>query len=143
MVWGHFGAAVGLLSLASGELFTPKHEAGRCAIRGTCGSSGFFSPALPCPDNGLAKEPEDDMRTQLVEMCGSKWESGPVCCEKEQVQGTLLLNSAVTNFPSLMYCQRTSKKRRALSQNAQHARTTSTTSSAPSPVLLISLSSST
>ncbi|OWP04441.1 patched sphingolipid transporter (Ncr1) [Marssonina coronariae] len=78
-------AAAGLLTLASGELFTPKHEAGRCAIRGTCGSKGFFSPALPCPDNGLAKEPEDDVREQLVEICGARWKAGPVCCEKEQL----------------------------------------------------------
>ena len=81
MLW--FGLA--LISVTSGELFTPKHEAGRCAIRGSCGGGGFWSPALPCLDNGLAKEPEETLRTQLVEMCGPKWKTGPVCCEADQV----------------------------------------------------------
>jgi Niemann-Pick C1 protein len=74
-----------LLSLVSGEAYTPKHEAGRCSIRGSCGGGGFFSPALPCPDNGLAREPEEDVRKQLVEICGPKWNTGPVCCEADQV----------------------------------------------------------
>jgi Niemann-Pick C1 protein len=70
----------------SAETYTPKHEAGRCAIRGTCGKEGWLGPELPCPDNGLASEPEDDVRTKLVELCGSKWNSGPVCCEENQVR---------------------------------------------------------
>jgi len=82
----HLAAAVGLLSLASGELFTQKHEKGRCALRGTCGGGGFFSPALPCVDNGLAKDPEEDVRAQLLELCPEdKWKEGPLCCEKDQV----------------------------------------------------------
>ena len=64
---------------------TLKHEAGRCAIRGTCGKDSFFGPELPCPDNGLAGELEKDARTALVELCGPKWDSGPVCCEAAQV----------------------------------------------------------
>jgi Niemann-Pick C1 protein len=87
----HWGLAIAasLLGLASvnGEAYTPKHEAGRCAIRGSCGGGGFFSPALPCLDNGLAKEPEDDVRKKLVDLCGSKWKTGPVCCEADQVGG--------------------------------------------------------
>lgn len=63
-----------------------KHEAGRCSIRGSCGGSSFFSPALPCPDNGLAEEPEDETRKQLVEMCGPKWNTGPVCCKADQLE---------------------------------------------------------
>ncbi|PVH75505.1 patched sphingolipid transporter-like protein [Cadophora sp. DSE1049] len=82
----HLAVAVGLLSLASGELFTQKHEAGRCALRGTCGGGGFFSPALPCVDNGLAKDPEEDVRAQLLELCPEdKWKKGPICCEKDQL----------------------------------------------------------
>lgn len=81
----HFAATARLLSLVSSELYTPKHEAGRCAIRGNCGGGGFFAPPLPCPDNGLAEEPKDDVREQLVEMCGPKWSTGPVCCEGAQV----------------------------------------------------------
>jgi hypothetical protein len=76
---------VGLLSLASGELYTLKHEAGRCAIRGTCVDGGLFSQPLPCPDNGLAENPEDDVRKQLVDLCGPKWRTGPVCCDGSQV----------------------------------------------------------
>jgi Niemann-Pick C1 protein len=88
-------AIVSLLavSLVSGEAYTPKHKAGRCSIRGNCGKRGFFGSQLPCPDNGLAKEPEDDVRKQLVEICGPKWKSGPVCCEAEQVRYLMMTDS--------------------------------------------------
>ncbi|CZS92652.1 probable cholesterol homeostasis protein [Rhynchosporium agropyri] len=83
----HLVAAVGLLSLTSGELYTQKHEAGRCALRGTCGGGGFFSPALPCVDNDLARQPEEDVRQQLLELCPEeKWKTGPLCCEKDQLE---------------------------------------------------------
>jgi len=77
----------GLLTagFVSGEAFTPIHEAGRCAIRGGCGSKPWIGSQNPCPDNGRAEEPEDDVRKQLVELCGSKWNSGPVCCTGDQV----------------------------------------------------------
>lgn len=75
--------AFGLTRAVAAEPFTPKHEAGRCAIRGTCGS--IFSP-VPCVDNGLAEEPEEAVRKQLVDLCGPKWTSGPVCCAKDQVR---------------------------------------------------------
>lgn len=83
----HPAVALALLatSIVCGEPYTPKHEAGRCSIRGTCGKEGFFGPELPCPDNGLASEPEDDVRKHLVELCGPKWNTGPVCCEGKQV----------------------------------------------------------
>jgi Niemann-Pick C1 protein len=74
-----------LLGAIAAKPFTPIHEAGRCAIRGNCGKSSFFSPELPCPDNGLAEEPDDDVRKQLVGICGSKWAEGNVCCKAEQV----------------------------------------------------------
>ena len=75
-------------SLVLAELHTPKHEAGRCAIRGTCGKDGFFGPELPCPDNGLAEEPDGKVRKQLVELCGAKWSEGPVCCTGAQVRNS-------------------------------------------------------
>ena len=80
-------AAAGLVfaSLAQGEPYTPKHESGRCAIRGHCGSKSFFGKQLPCPDNGLAEEPDQKLRDQLVDLCGPKWSEGPVCCNLEQV----------------------------------------------------------
>ncbi|RDL36510.1 Multidrug efflux transporter AcrB transmembrane-containing protein [Venustampulla echinocandica] len=83
----HSAVVAGSLAatLVLGEAYTPKHEAGRCAIRGGCGKQGFFGPDLPCPDNGLAREPEDAVRKQLVEMCGPKWSTGPVCCEGDQL----------------------------------------------------------
>jgi Niemann-Pick C1 protein len=84
-------ALKGLLaaSLVSGEeAYTPKHEAGRCAIRGNCGKQSFFGSELPCPDNGLAKAPTKEVREQLIEICGAKWNTGPVCCEAEQVSFT-------------------------------------------------------
>ncbi|KAL4791047.1 patched family-domain-containing protein [Aspergillus venezuelensis] len=70
-------------ALAQGE--TKIHEIGRCAIRGHCGKQSFFGGELPCPDNGLAREPEAALREKLVNLCGAKWEEGPVCCESEQI----------------------------------------------------------
>ncbi|KAF7858866.1 hypothetical protein EAF04_008908 [Stromatinia cepivora] len=83
----HSFTLVGILTaaFAAGEAYTPKHEAGRCSIRGSCGKDSFFGPELPCPDNGLAKEPDHDARKQLVELCGPKWSTGPVCCEGNQI----------------------------------------------------------
>lgn len=83
----HAAALIGLVTatLATGEAYTPKHEEGRCSLRGNCGKSGFFGPELPCVDNGLSEEPEDDVRKRLVEICGPKWNTGPVCCAGEQV----------------------------------------------------------
>jgi Niemann-Pick C1 protein len=78
-------AALLAANFVSAEPYTPKHEAGRCSIRGTCGKEGWLGPELPCPDNGLASEPGDDVRKQLVELCGPKWNTGLVCCEGEQV----------------------------------------------------------
>jgi Niemann-Pick C1 protein len=84
---GHPATHIGLLaaSLVSGETLTPIHESGRCAIRGSCGGGGFFTPEKPCPDNGLARQPDDDVRKQLVDLCGPKWNTGPICCESGQV----------------------------------------------------------
>ena len=70
---------------ASDAPYTPRHEPGRCAIRGHCGSKSFFGSQLPCVDNGPAHEPDDELRRQLTELCGPKWAEGPVCCDAEQV----------------------------------------------------------
>ena len=75
---------------------TPKHEAGRCAMRGHC-SSGFFGGGTPCVDNGLAEEPAQDLRKQIIDVCGSEWGTGPVCCNDEQVQFPIM------TFPSSTY----------------------------------------
>lgn len=78
-------------SLAQGE--TKIHEEGRCAIRGHCGKQSFFGGELPCPDNGLAEEPEAAVRKKLVDLCGTKWEEGPVCCKEEQVSGGRIIGN--------------------------------------------------
>lgn len=69
--------------LAEGE--TKVHAEGRCAIRGHCGKQSLFGGELPCPDNGPAREPGAPVKRKLVDLCGSKWEEGPVCCLEEQV----------------------------------------------------------
>lgn len=69
--------------------WTPKHEAGRCAIRGQCGKKSFFGGQLPCPDNGLAQLPEEDTRAKLVAVCGEKWRIGSICCDEEQVRTSM------------------------------------------------------
>ncbi|KAJ9244546.1 hypothetical protein DTO271D3_3944 [Paecilomyces variotii] len=82
--FGILGLAA-LLPAALGQGVTKRHEPGRCAIRGHCGKKSFFGGELPCPDNGLAAEPEESVRTKLVGLCGDKWKEGPVCCKEEQV----------------------------------------------------------
>lgn len=65
--------------------WTNKHEPGRCALRGQCGKQGFFGGDLPCPDNGLAEDPSDDVREKLVSICGDDWREGKVCCREDQL----------------------------------------------------------
>ncbi|KAF6842989.1 Niemann-Pick type C-related protein 1 [Colletotrichum musicola] len=86
-LWKLLGAGGLLLAgLASAEPYTPKHEAGRCAMRGHCGSKSFFGKQLPCVDNGPAQDPDEKLRQQIVDLCGEKWNSGPVCCDADQVK---------------------------------------------------------
>lgn len=85
MVASAAGLLLAGLGHVSAELYTPKHEAGRCAIRGHCGKKSLFGKQLPCPDNGLAEDPDEKLRSQLVDLCGPKWSEGPVCCNLEQV----------------------------------------------------------
>ncbi|KAK4983204.1 niemann-Pick type C-related protein 1 [Elasticomyces elasticus] len=73
------------ISTFAADSWTSKHEEGRCAIRGHCGKQGFFGSELPCPDNGLAEEPDDALRKKLVGICGEKWSEGAVCCRNEQL----------------------------------------------------------
>lgn len=84
--------------LAEGE--TKIHEKGRCAIRGHCGKKSFFGGDLPCPDNGLAEQPDATVRRKLVALCGSKWEEGAVCCKEEQVGFYLLPHREVCVYVS-------------------------------------------
>ena len=79
-----------LNAFAKGVNLTEKHEAGRCAIRGQCGKQSFFGKELPCPDNGLAREPDEDTRKKLVDICGDAWSEGDVCCDGAQVMITFM-----------------------------------------------------
>jgi Niemann-Pick C1 protein len=83
-------AAVAFLSQVSSvvsDVPTPLHEAGRCALRGQCGHKGFSFFDLPCVDNGKAEAPSEDLRKQIVELCGPKWnETENVCCDEDQVK---------------------------------------------------------
>ena len=94
---------VALLSLnvfASEGNWTAKHETGRCAIRGQCGKQSFFGSELPCPDNGLAQDPDEDTRKKLVDICGDSWSDGAVCCDEDQV-GRLIVAYIRTNGADL------------------------------------------
>ncbi|ODA80792.1 hypothetical protein RJ55_03752 [Drechmeria coniospora] len=67
------GAAPLLLAgLAVADPYTAKHELGRCAFRGQCGKQSLFGKELPCVDNGLAHDPDADLRMELVDLCACK-----------------------------------------------------------------------
>lgn len=81
----YFLAILDTVVLANDENWTTKHEEGRCALRGQCGKQSFFGGQLPCPDNGLAQQPEKDTRAKLVAVCGEPWADGAICCDDDQV----------------------------------------------------------
>lgn len=83
--WLSIGALAAVGVAAESENTTGIHEAGRCAIRGHCGKQSLFGSQLPCPDNGLAEEPSDDLREQLISVCGEEWSDSKVCCREEQL----------------------------------------------------------
>jgi Niemann-Pick C1 protein len=96
-------ATVGVLTLLAGSALagpslTEKHEKGRCAIRGQCGKQVFYGSELPCPDNGLAKTPEAEVRKKLVDICGDRWKDSDVCCEENQVDALKANLDRATSF---------------------------------------------
>ncbi|KAI9826600.1 MAG: hypothetical protein M1832_006196 [Thelocarpon impressellum] len=61
---------------------------GVAAIAGeaiAAGVESFFGAQLPCPDNAVAEDPSAKTRKKLVEICGTRWAEGPICCEDEQI----------------------------------------------------------
>ncbi|KAM4063147.1 patched family protein [Hirsutella rhossiliensis] len=72
--------------VAGAQPFTPNHEPGRCAFRGHCGKKSLFGKELPCVDNGLAKDPDAELRKELVDLCGAEWSDRSVCCTMDQVK---------------------------------------------------------
>ncbi|KAI1380316.1 multidrug efflux transporter AcrB transmembrane domain-containing protein [Hypoxylon crocopeplum] len=79
------GALLLASSVVADELYTPKHEAGRCSMRGHCGKKSFFGKQLPCVDNGLATTPDPEFAQELQAVCGPKWADSKVCCSPEQL----------------------------------------------------------
>lgn len=66
---------------------TPGEVLGQCAMRGSCGSKGWFGQQLPCPYDGPPLEPEGKKaRNLLVSFCGPQYAQGPTCCTSEQVE---------------------------------------------------------
>ena len=84
-LFGIVSASVAIFDDDKTPNLTTIHEAGRCAIRGHC-KKPLFGGALPCPDNDVAEEPDDDLREQLVSLCGEQWKDRKVCCKPEQVE---------------------------------------------------------
>ncbi|KAI1662116.1 multidrug efflux transporter AcrB transmembrane domain-containing protein [Daldinia decipiens] len=80
------GALLLVSTAAAGELYTPKHEAGRCAIRGHCGKKSFFGKQVPCVDNELATTPDPEFSKEIESLCGPKWKDSKVCCNADQLQ---------------------------------------------------------
>lgn len=97
-------AAVGAASPPKDPAFV--REAGRCAMRGTCGRKGMFGGALPCPDNDLAKKVSPSTRAQagsqahdprraqsddaiylatLASVCGADFPT-TTCCDQSQLE---------------------------------------------------------
>ncbi|KAH9048952.1 multidrug efflux transporter AcrB transmembrane domain-containing protein [Lactarius hengduanensis] len=62
------------------------HTDGRCSMRGSCGSKGFFGKPLPCPYDGPAYEPDDKTRSLLASVCGEELADGPICCNSDQLE---------------------------------------------------------
>ena len=99
-------------SEAAGSFESPtkdaiKHEAGRCAMRGQCGSESFIYPQLPCPDNGPAEKPDKTTRQKLVDICGEEWSEGAVCCNEDQVDALVKnLDTAHQIISSCPACQK-------------------------------------
>ncbi|KIJ70333.1 hypothetical protein HYDPIDRAFT_77663 [Hydnomerulius pinastri MD-312] len=62
-------------------------DTGQCAMRGSCGTKGWFGQQLPCPYDGPAVEPENKRaRDLLVSVCGAEFAEGPTCCTSDQVE---------------------------------------------------------
>ena len=74
-----------LATTDSAPALTYKHEAGRCALRGQCGSQSLFGSQLPCPDNDLAEDPSPELIKSLTAVCGEEWADSKVCCKQEQL----------------------------------------------------------
>ncbi|KII95801.1 hypothetical protein PLICRDRAFT_96092 [Plicaturopsis crispa FD-325 SS-3] len=80
-------------------------DGGQCAMRGSCGSKGWFGKALPCPYDGPPVQPEDDKaRALLVSVCGAEYAEGPSCCTSDQLdtlrENLNLAESLISSCPA-------------------------------------------
>ncbi|KAF9428191.1 hypothetical protein BGZ94_003123 [Podila epigama] len=82
----------------------PIHKDGYCVMRQTCGSKSMFGKQLPCPDNGPAIEPDEELRSLLVSTCGPAYADSKACCSQDQVEtliaSTKMLSPMVSACPA-------------------------------------------
>uniref|UniRef100_A0A060TF82 ARAD1D13640p n=1 Tax=Blastobotrys adeninivorans TaxID=409370 RepID=A0A060TF82_BLAAD len=71
-----------IASVAYGSI----HKPGTCSMYGNCGKQSLFGSELPCPNQVEAVVPDDKTRDLLVEVCGTEWAEGSVCCDYDQVE---------------------------------------------------------
>ncbi|KAI5478579.1 vacuolar membrane protein [Pseudohyphozyma bogoriensis] len=80
-------ASLATLRVAASPAVDPAfvREAGRCALRGECGSKGALGGQIPCPDNGLAVKSDDPVfLATLSSLCGSDFPD-TTCCTQDQL----------------------------------------------------------
>lgn len=41
---------------------------------------------MPCPNNDLAVDPDEETRSAIVDICGEMYSNGPLCCNFDQIQ---------------------------------------------------------
>ncbi|PKC75290.1 multidrug efflux transporter AcrB transmembrane domain-containing protein [Rhizophagus irregularis] len=75
------------------------HQEGYCVMHGHCGSKSFFGKELNCPHNKPAIEPDYDLRSKLVQICGSQYENSLTCCDANQLDD---LNSSTKQVETLI-----------------------------------------
>ncbi|KAF9580140.1 hypothetical protein BGW38_003335 [Lunasporangiospora selenospora] len=91
--------ADGLTTLASSQ---DVHKEGYCVMRDNCGSKRMFGKQLPCPYNGPAIEPDQELRELLVSTCGPSFENSKACCSQDQVED--LIASTKQASPMISAC---------------------------------------
>ncbi|CAG8596163.1 11314_t:CDS:2 [Funneliformis mosseae] len=77
VIWCSFAISTGLADYI--------HQEGYCVMRGQCGSKSFFGKQLNCPYNKPAVEPDEALRSKLIQICGSQFRNVPTCCDSKQL----------------------------------------------------------
>ncbi|KAK4687526.1 hypothetical protein P7C73_g2603, partial [Tremellales sp. Uapishka_1] len=72
--------------MTSQALEHPRRGEGICAMRGSCGRASLFGADLPCPDDGDATVPDDELLSLLTSVCGPSYTlPSSVCCTYDQL----------------------------------------------------------